>query len=591
MKWAVDNPARFLREQSEIEKLEKEVDWLTTAWKFDDSGLITVDFGITAHGYTYVGRMTYPDMFPNTPPYLYPEDKSERWSGHQYGTGGSLCLQWRADNWQPEVTGADMLRSAYELLSSEKHPEQPRTVPSAHQLTPGQAMRSTRQRFITTPDLIRTWLTLPLSSVTAFNTARVYSNIKNITSTIFISEISDADGVRKKVADLPAGITSSLNLFSIRGDGCLFRSDHFKQNVSITSVDELQRALTDAGLPSDEVLVQKEGKYLAGTIALLGTKPESLRVFQIETEDQTRLSEITVIEPQSGEPRLPADFEQLDTLRVGIVGLGSIGSKVAVSLARSGIKRFLLVDDDYLIPGNMVRHELSWAYMGVHKVEAMHETLALIAPGIQVDTNMTRIAGQESALSAAATLKDLSNCDLLIDATANPEVFLSLADTAKQYKKPLCWGEVFAGGYGGLIARARPDHDPNPLAVRDAIHSYLSELPPAPYQNATGYDGAQGQPLLAHDSDVGFIATALTRLAFDTLTQYEPSEFPYSVYLIGMREEWIFEQPFDTRPIDVKGKGWNQDDETVSTEDRHEAVKALLEILEGTKSANRDPTK
>ena len=110
----------------------------------------------------------------------------------------------------------------------------------------------------------------------------------------------------------------------------------------------------------------------------------------------------------------------------------------------------------------MVRHELSWEYVGVHKVEAVHEALTLIAPGVQVDTQITRVVGQESALAAATTLKNLSNCDLLIDATANPEVFLSLAAIAKQYRKPLCWGEVFAGGYGGLIACARPVRDPNP---------------------------------------------------------------------------------------------------------------------------------
>lgn len=171
----------------------------------------------------------------------------------------------------------------------------------------------------------------------------------------------------------------------------------------------------------------------------------------------------------------------------------------------------------------------------MHKVEAVQEALTLIAPGVQVNTQMTRLAGQESGLTAATTLKDLSNCDLLIDATANSEVFLLLAAIAKQYRKPLCWGEVFAGGYGGLIARARPGFDPNPLAVRDAIHAHLATLPPAPYQNAAGYDVEQEQPLLAHDGDVGFVATALTRLALDTALQNDSGDFPYSAYLIGMR--------------------------------------------------------
>jgi len=104
--------------------------------------------------------------------------------------------------------------------------------------------------------------------------------------------------------------------------------------------------------------------------------------------------------------------------------------------------------------------------VGTHKVRAVSDALSLIAAGLQVDARTTRLAGQESAVTAAAALKDLSNCDLLIDATANPEVFLLLAALAKRQGTPLCWGEIFASGYGGMIARARPGRDPNPMAVR-----------------------------------------------------------------------------------------------------------------------------
>lgn len=589
MKWAMDDPARFLRERGEIERLESQEDWLTTVWTIGDGGLVAVDLDFAVHGRIFAGRMTYPDMFPSSPPYIRPRDASERWSVHQYGAGGSLCLQWRADNWQPQITGADMIRSAYELLSNEQHPEQPRVVPSAHRLTAGQAMRSTSQRFVATPELFRAWLALPLPSVTAFKTAKIYSRGTKFTIVVFVPEVSDAYEVMRKVPDLPTGISDSAHLFSLAGEGWLFRSDSFSRKVFITSVDELIHVLTDAGLPTGNVLVQEEGKYKARMIALLGAEPDSLHILLVEAGDQPRLSEFTVISPQPAKVRLPAGHEKLATLRIGIVGMGSIGSKIAISLARSGVRRFLLVDDDYLVPGNMDRHELSWAFVGAHKVEAVQEALTLIAPGVQVDTQMTRLAGQESGLTAATTLKDLSNCDLLIDATANSEVFLLLAAIAKQYRKPLCWGEVFAGGYGGLIARARPGRDPNPLAVRDAIHAHLATLPPAPYQNAAGYDVEQEQPLLAHDGDVGFVATALTRLALDTALQSDPGDFPCSVYLIGMRREWIFEAPFDTHPIDVQGEGWDTEKVTGSDEDCHAAVRALLKFFEEANSADRDP--
>ncbi|MCP6204742.1 hypothetical protein NL465_28985, partial [Klebsiella pneumoniae] len=90
---------------------------------------------------------------------------------------------------------------------------------------------------------------------------------------------------------------------------------------------------------------------------------------------------------------------------------------------------------------------------GKHKVEGVKSALSLISAGIEVDESIIRLAGQESSVFMASILNDLSKCDLLIDATANPEVFLQLSALAKRYKIPLCWGEIFAGGYGGMIAR------------------------------------------------------------------------------------------------------------------------------------------
>lgn len=585
MRWVFDDPARFLREHAELDRLEAEASWLNTAWRIANDGLITVDFDMTVHGRVFVGQMTYPDTFPDSPPYLCPRDKTERWSNHQYGAGGSLCLQWRADNWHPDVSGADMVRSAYELLGTEQHPELPNVVPSAHRLTPGQEMRGAGRRFVATTDLLKTWMALPLLSRTRLKSAVVY-NWRTIV--MFVAKFADAQDVLHDVADLPDGITTSVKLLSLAVEGWIFRSSAFDQRQAIESAGTLIGMLADAGFATDDVLVQEAGKYKARAVVLLGTALSSLRVFLINSGEQPELLEHKILWPSSSDLRLSAEARQLSDIRVGIAGLGSMGSKIAVSLARSGVRRFLLVDDDYLAPGNMVRHELSWAYVGTHKAQAVHDALSLIAAGVQVNTWTTRLAGQESAVTAAGALKDLASCDLLIDATANPEVFLLLAALAKRHEKPMCWGEIFAGGYGGMIARARPGRDPNPLAVRDAYHAFLTNLPDAPFKNAAGYDGTEEQPLVAYDSDVGFVATALTRLAIDTVLSRDPSEFPYSVYLMGMRREWIFEAPFDTRPVDVQGQGWERNDSAKRDQDMSAVVEALVKMHKGDEHADAD---
>ncbi len=57
--------------------------------------------------------------------------------------------------------------------------------------------------------------------------------------------------------------------------------------------------------------------------------------------------------------RLPNQFSSIGKEWVAIVGIGSVGSKIAVSLARSGVRNFVLVDDDILAPQNLVRHQLT----------------------------------------------------------------------------------------------------------------------------------------------------------------------------------------------------------------------------------------
>jgi hypothetical protein len=210
------------------------------------------------------------------------------------------------------------------------------------------------------------------------------------------------------------------------------------------------------------------------------------------------------------------------------------------------------------------------------------------APGMEVSTRVHRVAGQESALVAAAALKDIGACDLIIDATANSNVFVRLAATALAHSKSLVWGEIFAGGMGALIARARPGHDPNPLPVRDSINEYLARQPPAPFRDAAGYDGDERDPAIAYDCEVTQVACAMTQLAIDTALQRIPSRFPNSAYLMGFRREWIFDQPFDTHPIAAAGPDWSAGNVEATDEDRTEVARLLLDMVASAATADPD---
>ncbi|CAN7595900.1 ThiF family adenylyltransferase [Polaromonas sp. LjRoot131] len=586
MQWAISDPARFLSERAAIEVLEREHSWVSTTWRVDEALNVSVDVDITVHGEVFAGRMTYPSVFPATPPYFRPRESHERWSAHQYGAGGSLCLEWRADNWNPGVTGAEIISSVYRLLDAEKHPNQPIAVESAHQMTEGQSLRGELLRFVATNDLLKQLNYLAENGSVFYKTVEVRHGTF---FALFVSQVGQTETSQVVIGDVPSAL-SLKPVASTEGTGRALRCSSLSAETPISNFEDIKLFLESIGLASEEILFEAGGakEVKPQTLMLCG---KTIRVFQIfisRTSFKETVVEYNVILPPDTDVRIPASYARLAELRFGIVGLGSLGSKVAISLARTGARNFLLIDDDFLQPGNLVRHELSWLWVGAHKADAVKAQLMLTAPGMAVDVRIHRIAGQESPLNAASALKDLAKCDVLIDATADPEVFLRLASVARSGRKTLCWGEIFAGGYGGLIARARPDIDPNPLAVRDAIYDYCSQLPNAPHKNAGAYDIDGDVPLIAQDSSVSQIAAQLTSLVIDSSLQKESSDFPCSAYLIGMKKGWDFDQPFDVRPISPLGDGWNDSSAEAAPEDREQVAKTLLELLEKTQDVKTD---
>lgn len=572
MTWFLQDLARFNKEKEEIEQLQADVDWLSATFRLV-SDKLAVDFNIELFGEVFSGRLTYPYLFPDTPAYIKPLSSDERWSSHQYGHGGSLCLEWRADNWQTDVTGADLIRSAHRLLSSEKKPDNPVTVPDAHSLTMGQQLRSSFSRLLITQEL-----TQALSHAPEKGILEILLSYSEDAFVYYVSKTPSSEGSLEFVQGLPTATQGKLTPWCFwKGNGYYFKSDNFNLDTKIESHDDLKLVIEKAGYSLEEVLQESEKR--PDTIMLIGSNGDSIRAFKVFSDESQKLSEMRIINEPPFENRLPEDSYDLKNTRVGIIGLGSVGSKVAISLARSGVNNFYLVDDDILMPGNLVRNELAFPSVGHHKVEATKCTLELINSDIKVITAKNRIHGQESAVVSENVLNSLSKCDLLIDASANPEVFLVISSIARKKRIPLCWAEVFAGGYGGLIARSHPDLDPPPHRVRDGLHTYLSKQPEAPYKSAQGYDNDFDQPHIAHDADVTFIASSLTRLVLDSASKRFSKEHKEPLYLIGMKKDWIFTGPFDTRPISLEYESWDEPVSNATQEEIDRSVNQLLELI------------
>jgi hypothetical protein len=315
------------------------------------------------------------------------------------------------------------------------------------------------------------------------------------------------------------------------------------------------RLESNATLPPTSGL--KEFKANCATLGLISENSYAIILrgnetnFYFSWDESNSVIKFPVIPAQRKERRLGDAHQELHAKKVGLVGCGSLGSKLATMLSRAGVSKWVLVDDDLLLPDNLVRNELDWRDVGAHKVQALARRLEFVSPGVEVSSWKARIGGQTSSASADAILDVLGSCDLIIDATANPDILNVLAAVAAAKRKPVVWSEVFGGGLGGIIGRCRPGLEPELQYMRRAIESWFTDQNARPASTQRSYEaGNDAAPLIADDADVSVIASHAARLAIDLLSR-QASAFPYSVYAIGLSAGSVFSEPFDTKPIDV----------------------------------------
>lgn len=538
--WFITRLGRFNQEQAAIGELAAEP-WIDNVkWRLDQGLFVDADLVVGA-----VRRpvtLAYPDIFPFAPPSVRPREQGERWSIHQYGASGELCLEHRADNWQEHVTGADVLRSAYRLLSTEAgetgDPDASRVVPSAHRVSLGQSLRSELMRLVETEALAAA---VAAAGEPRTMTARMFVTGRNCV--LFVVKITEPSGVEWRDPTLPEPIgkyafESGFVVALPSGDARLAHIDAAAASGA--------RALRSLLLGPERAFESSE--------TLVLSLPSGLRAFHVDPKDNAAI-EYAIVPPNPGQRAAPGR-EAFGGKLVGVLGAGSMGSKVAASLARAGVGKFLLIDDDVLGAENVARHELDWRSVGAHKVDGLAERLKLLRPGATVDARRMSLGAQESSGSLHSALAALAKCDLIVDASGSDAGFNYAAGVAAEYARPMVWGRVFAGGYGGMVARSRPGLDPTPLDARAAIHTWCAnpEFPKPPKATVDyGAERADGEPMIADDADVGQIAASVARLAIDTLIAAPESSFEHSAYMIGLRKEWIFTGAFDVWPIDLGG--------------------------------------
>ncbi len=87
----------------------------------------------------------------------------------------------------------------------------------------------------------------------------------------------------------------------------------------------------------------------------------------------------------------PGVHRKIKHSRVGVAGIGGLGSHIAVALARIGVGELILADFDVVEPSNLNRQYYFTDQLGMDKTEALSQTLRRINPNVTLTCHNTRL--------------------------------------------------------------------------------------------------------------------------------------------------------------------------------------------------------
>lgn len=126
-------------------------------------------------------------------------------------------------------------------------------------------------------------------------------------------------------------------------------------------------------------------------------------------------------------------LRRLQQVRIGVAGAGGLGSNAALFLARSGFKRFKIVDFDRVDYSNLNRQFFFYRQVGEEKVKALKENLLSVSPDLEIEISVERIDGESAGrifTGCQAVVEALDGVEykkLLIEAYMNTDILLVAA--------------------------------------------------------------------------------------------------------------------------------------------------------------------
>ena len=197
---------------------------------------------------------------------------------------------------------------------------------------------------------------------------------------------------------------------------------------------------------------------------------------------------------------------------VVIIGCGSVGSLVALELARAGVGRFFLIDMDILSYHNICRHQCGILDVGKYKTTALRERILQINPSADVHASHCRI--QDVPL---AEIEPFCTPDaIMVGCADNREGdYYAAQMLAKPNGMPFisigCWERAFAGEIFYCLPEGMPDYEDFMATMSDTSGRVEA--------NTHIYMGEVGSFEPGISADINFVTTIGVKMILDLLNR------------------------------------------------------------------------
>ena len=145
------------------------------------------------------------------------------------------------------------------------------------------------------------------------------------------------------------------------------------------------------------------------------------------------------------------NLSRLKEKKVGVVGVGSGGGFVALSLAMSGVSNFVLVDNDVIEPGNVTRHVADLRHVGQNKAAAAADLIQNRNRDAIVEVREGSIKNHWECLD---------DVDILVVGVDNEQVKYAINEKCLEKRLSASYAGVYERGEGGDHVIIKPFDGP-----------------------------------------------------------------------------------------------------------------------------------